>query len=139
MSEIIQSPPNNVPDEVLQPKPRSRVRRIGCGIALVIWVILLVLPCIAIALISQGEIAIQLGDLPGQSLRVWLIQDSTERGIGVARPSVHTNADATTCLQTDTSFLLWMGKGDPTSYCDCYDRDGDNWKSVSSTQGSCNP
>jgi hypothetical protein len=100
---------------------------------------LLLLPCAAIALIAQGEIAIQLGNVPGQSFRVWLIQDATERGLGIARPSLHTDENANICLQTDTSFLLWMGKGDSASNCECYARDGDNWKSVSSAQGSCNP
>ena len=120
-------------------KPRSRLRRIGCGIGFVIWVILLLFPCFAIALIAQGEIAVQLGDVPGQSFRVWLIQDASERGLGIARPSVHTDANSNVCLQTDTSFLLWMGKGESTSYCECYTHDSDNWKSVNSAQGSCIP
>jgi hypothetical protein len=120
-------------------KPRSRLRRLGCGIGLVIWALFLLFPCLAIALISQGEIAVQLGNVPGQSFRIWLIQDATERGIGLVRPSVHTDAKTNVCLQTDTSFLLWMGKGEPASYCECYTHDGDNWKSVSSAQGSCNP
>ena len=121
-------------------KPRSRLRRLGCWLGLAIWLVLLLLPCFMIALIAQGEIAIQLGDLPGQSFRVWLIQDATERGLGIARPSVHSNGDnSNICLQTDINFLMWMGKGDSTSVCECYTRDGDNWKSVSSAQGSCNP
>ena len=138
MSENEQPLPNTA--QAAAPiKPRRRLRRLGCWIGLVIWIILLLLPCLAIALISQGEIAVQLGNVPGQTLRVWLIQDATERGIGVARPTVRTNENSNVCLQTDTSFLLWMGKGEATSYCECYTNDGDNWKSVSSTQGSCNP
>lgn len=120
-------------------KPRNRLRRIGCGIGFVIWIILLLFPCFAIVLISQGEIAVQSGDIPGQSFRIWLIQDATERGLGIARPSVHTGANSNACLQTDTNFLLWMGSGASTSYCECYKHDGDNWSSVSSAQGSCNP
>jgi len=140
MSENSPLPSDNSPDNSsLLVKPRSRLRRAGCGIGLVIWIILLLFPCLAIALIAQGEVAVQLGDIPGQSFRVWLIQDATERGLGIARPSVHTDENANTCLQTDTSFLLWMGKGDASSYCECFMREGDNWKSVSSTQGSCNP
>ncbi len=121
------------------PKRRSLLRRLGCGIGLLIWAILLLLPCIAILLISQGEIAVQLGSLPDQSLRVWLIQDAAERGIGIAYPSVHSGEDSTTCLQTDTNFMLWMGKGETSSYCECFVPDGDNWKSVRTTQASCNP
>jgi hypothetical protein len=121
-------------------RPRSRLRRLGCWIGLTIWLILLLLPCVMIALISQGEIAIQLGNVPGQSFRVWLIQEATERGLGIARPSVYTTGDnSNVCLQTDTSFLLWMGKGGSTSYCECYTHNGDDWKSLGATQGSCNP
>ncbi len=138
MSENSQFPSDYTPDAP-PIKPRSRLRRLGCGIGLVIWVILLILPCLAIALISQGEIAVQLGNVPGQSFRVWLIQDATERGLGIASPSLHTDDNANVCLHTDTSFLLWMGKGESTSYCECYVHDGDNWKSVGSVQGSCNP
>jgi hypothetical protein len=130
------------PDAVAVPMPakqRSRLRRIACGIGSVIWIILLLLPCIAIVLIAQNEIAIQVGDVPGQSFRVWLIQDATERGIGIARPSIHSDQNSNTCLQTDTSFIMWMGKGDAASFCECYAREGDTWKSVSSAQGLCNP
>jgi len=121
-------------------RPRSRIRRLGCGIALVLWILLLLFPCLAVVLISQGEIAIQLGNIPGQSFRVWLIQDAKERGLGIARPSVHSSAEgANVCLQTDTSFILWMGSGPPSSYCECYTHSSDNWTSTGTTQGSCNP
>lgn len=138
MSETNQLSTGNIPDSP-PVKPRSRLRRLGCGIGLIIWIILLLFPCVAIVLIAQGEIAIQLGNIPGQNFRVWLIQDATERGLGIASPSVHTDEDANVCLQTETNFLLWMGKGESTSYCECFAHDGDNWKSVSSAQGLCNP
>ena len=139
MSDNAQPASENTPDAAPVVKPRSRLRRIGCGIGLIIWLLLLLFPCVAIALVSQGEITAQLGNVPGQNLRIWLIQDATQRGIGIARPSVHTDNNANVCLQTDTSFLMWMGKGASTSFCECYTHDGDNWKSVSSTQGTCNP
>lgn len=139
MSETGQPLSDNIQNTVQIVKPGSRLRRIGCSIGLVFWTILLLLPCVAIALISQGEIAIQLGNVPGQTFRIWLIQDATERGIGIAYPRVHTDASANTCLQTDTNFLLWMGKGESSTFCECYASDGDNWKSISSTQGFCNP
>ena len=132
-------PLSDTPLDAAPIKLRSRLRRIGCGIGIVLWLLLLLFPCVAIALVSQGEITAQLGDVPGQNLRIWLIQDATQRGIGIARPSVHTDSNANVCLQTDTSFLMWMGKGASTSYCECYAHDGGNWKSVSSTQGTCNP
>jgi hypothetical protein len=132
-------PTADTTQDVAPIKPRSRLRRIGCGIGFVIWIVLLLFPCLAIALIAQGEVAVQLGGVPGQSLRVWLIQDATERGLGIARPSVHADANSNVCLQTDTSFLLWMGSSTSTSYCECYTHEGDNWNPVSSTQGACIP
>ena len=121
------------------PKRPSRIRRLGCWLGIGIWFILLLLPCIAILLISQGEIAIQTGDLPGQSFRLWLIQDSKNRGVAIANPSVSSSTDGKTCMQTTTSFLLWMGSGDPSSYCECYTRTESNWELESTVQGSCNP
>lgn len=118
------------------PKPRSRLRRFGCGIAVVLWIVLLISPCALLALASQGEIAIQLGDIPGQSLRIWMVSEARERGVGIARPSVYTNGDSV-CLQTNVSFLLWQGQGQATTYCDCYTRSGSELSLVSSSAGVC--
>ena len=125
--------------EILPAKPRSMLRRVGCWFGFLIWIVLLLFPCFAIALISQGEISVQLGDLPGQSLRIWLIQDASERGIGVARPMTRVLDENTVCLQTDTNFILWAGTGQPTSSCECFFKQSDTWISATLTQGTCNP
>ena len=138
MTEIDHIAANNNPP-TLTTKSRSMFRRFGCWFGLLAWIILLLFPCFAIALISQGEISVRLGDVPGQSLRIWLIQDATERGIGVARPMTRVLDENTVCLQTDTNFILWAGSGQPASSCECFFKQADTWISATLTQGTCNP
>jgi hypothetical protein len=117
---------------------RSPLRRLGCGIAVVIWFLILLTPCFCFALATQGEIAIRLGDAPEQSFRVWLLSEENERGLGISRPSV-SERDELVCVQTDVNFVLWMGQSDSSTFCDCYNRatDATDWSLVSSQPGNC--
>lgn len=121
------------------PPRRSPLRRAGCIVAVILWFMLVLTPCFCIALASQGEIAIRLGDVPGQSLRFWLLNEPDERGIGISRPSIHSTHNMT-CMQTDVSFLLWQGQAEGSTFCDCYQHEGeDNWSLTSSQSGICQP
>ena len=124
------------------PKRRSPLRRLGCSLAVVLWFILLLTPCLCIVLATQGEIAIRLGDIPGQSFRLWLLNESRERGLGISRSSVTMSSDSNqVCLQTDVSFVLWAGSAEATSFCECYTHSDNlnNWELTSNHQGSCQP
>ena len=126
--------------EVPTRKPPSLIRRAGCLILLVIWFIFVLSPCILITFAQQGEFTISQGDLPNQHIRLWLIMEIDQRGIGISRTSQHEiNGDQ--CLQTDVSFALWEGEAESVTYCDCYTRtDADSpWSSTSSQQGICTP
>jgi hypothetical protein len=121
-----------------QPVARpSRWRRLGCAAGVVFWFVLLLLPCVIVLLVSQREVVIPLGSIPGQSARIWLIDEARERGIAFSMPSVHRGTDDLTCVQTDSRFLMWMGQGDPTSYCECFRRIDENWQSQRSAVGAC--
>jgi hypothetical protein len=111
--------------ETPQPKRRSRARRVGCAFVLVIWFALVLSPCLCIILATQGEILVHLGDVPGNEIRIWLVDEAHERGIGIASPTVSTTAqDANAvCVQTNVTFILWEGEGSPTHYCECYTRE----------------
>lgn len=113
-------------NEIPMPPPvtprRSPLRRIGCTIALVLWFALLLLPCFLIVMATQGEITIAQGELPGQQLRVWLIMEAEQRGLGVSSATVYRDGDNGVCVQTDTRFWLWQGAAEPVSYCECYER-----------------
>jgi hypothetical protein len=120
------------------PPRRSPLRRIGCSILVVMWFIILLLPCFCFALALQGEISVQLGDVPGQSLRIWLLNESDQRGLGISRPVVSAH-DGQVCIQTQVSFVMWAGSATGTSFCDCYTRsDGETvWNLMSSSEGTC--
>ncbi len=116
------------------------MRRLGCGVALVLWFGVLLLPCFCFVLAAQGEITVSLSDVPGNTFRIWLVNEANERGIGISKPILRTTGDANSvCVQTDVSFILWQGEGTPNHYCDCYTRphEGTDWTSTSTTQGSC--
>src|ERR1041385_5904869 len=98
------------PADPIPPKPRSLLRRLGCGITLVIWFTLILSPCLCIVLATQGEITLQLSDVPGNSLRVWLVNEAHERGVGISRPTIHASSDDNAvCVQTEVSFIFWEG------------------------------
>lgn len=119
-------------------KPRSLLRRIGCSFGLIFWILLLLTPCFCLVLASQGEISIRLGDVPGQSFRIWLVNEARERGIAVAWPTLHSiSQEGNLCLQIDVKFVLWMGQGNETSYCDCYAQLDNQWSLTSTLSGIC--
>lgn len=105
------------------PKRLSPLRRVGCGLILVVWFLLLLTPCALIYLATQGEITIPTGSVPGQEVRLWLMTEDRNRGIGVSSAAViGGNGTTDICLQTDVRYLLWAGRGENASYCECYAR-----------------
>ena len=122
------------------PAPRRRpLRRAGCIMALVIWFVVLLLPCFLIVLAVQQEIVITTGSAPGQQTRLWLISEADQRGLALSTASVHQSDPNALCVQTNVRFLLWTGHSDPSVYCDCYQRAGENipWSSTKTTTGEC--
>lgn len=125
------------------PAPRRRhpLRRIGCTIVLVLWFLLLLTPCLLFYMASQGEISVRLGNLPDQSLRIWLVTEPQQRGIGVSSPAVARAADGNTaCLQMTVHYWLWYGEAEEAvQYCECFsraDRDAD-WTMTEMESGTC--
>lgn len=119
---------------------RSPQRRIGCGVLLVIWFVILLTPCFLITLASQNEILITFSDVPGHQARIWLVMEADQRGVGLSSPSLFTpNAD-TRCVQTDTRFLLWAGRANPSVYCACEQRTSAAapWLAADSDMQPCN-
>jgi hypothetical protein len=125
-----------------QPARRSPLRRAGCILGLVLWFLLLLTPCGLFYLATQGEIILTLNETPPQLVRVWLVMEAKERGIGLSRPTVIIGEAANeVCVQTDVSFWLWQGQGDRqnSTYCDCYVQDGEVWTLARTGEGVCRP
>lgn len=115
---------------------RSPLRRPGCVAALILWFIALLTPCFLIMLAVRGEITITTGSAPDQQLRIWLIQEADERGIGISSAGVQQDGEAV-CVQTNVNFVLWRGKAQPTQYCECYIQTGDDYEMTQMTQTAC--
>ncbi|MFN8373494.1 MAG: hypothetical protein U0694_11550 [Anaerolineae bacterium] len=133
------SPPELQTDAPVQ-KPPSIIRRTGCLLLLICWFTFILSPCLLITLAQQGEIVISQGNLPNQQIRVWLVMEIDQRGIGISSTSQH-EVDNALCLQTDVRFLFWQGAAEPTSYCECYNR-SENMSTptlLSTQQGTCTP
>lgn len=130
----------NAPAETV-PQPRSRRRRLLLSFALVIWFMLLMLPCVLFTLAINQEIVISTGDLPGQQLRVWLVMEPMQRGLGYSFASVVQRSERVACLTTNNGFLLWQGRGEPARYCECYERasTADPWVLTSVDMDACMP
>lgn len=118
------------------PKPKQPVRRILIGCGLIVWFLFVLSPCILFTLASQGEIIIPQGNLPEQQIRIWLIMEIEQRGLGISSTSVHER-DGTQCLQTNVSYWLWQGSAASLSYCQCFTRAEDSWTSGAYEAGVC--
>lgn len=139
MSDVQSDPAPEQEEPVIVRKKRGPFARLGCALGLVIWAVLILSPCILVALAARGEISITTGDAPEQRLRIWLIMEAAERGVGISTASIHEQANGQTCVQTDASFLLWQGKADPVSYCECYQHEtgSEDWIPTGTTPGKC--
>ena len=102
---------------------RSPLRRAGCTVLVVLWFLILLVPCFCLALATQGEITIPQGSAPGQVIRVWLINEADERGLGVSSTSVQQIDADHLCVESSTRYLLWAGIADPSVSCECYARE----------------
>ena len=118
---------------------RSPVRRLGCTIALIIWFTLLLAPCFLIVMATQGELTISQGNLPGQQIRLWLIMEADERGLGVSSTSTQQLDLNTIGLQTNINFLLWSGQADALIYCETFTRASasDPWTPTTTETAAC--
>lgn len=119
--------------------PDNPIKRVGCILALIVWFLLLLLPCGLFTLATQGEISVSQGSLPGQQMRLWLIMEVDERGLGVSSTAARQDDANNACLQTSVSYLLWQGQSDPLVYCECFARDSADaaWTLVSTQTDAC--
>ena len=125
--------------EIIEKPRRSPLRRAGCIAALVIWFLILLLPCFLIVLATQQEISVSTGGAPGQQLRLWLISEVDERGLALSTASVQQNETDAVCVETNVRYLLWAGSAEPVSYCECYQRGSESeaWALTSTGSAGC--
>ena len=119
-------------------KIRRLLRRLGCGVLLVLWFALLTLPCFAIALAFQKEIVLIHSDIPNDEFRIWLIQDIRNRGVAVTNSRRVDGPDGVVCTVINGGFFMWQGSAvNPPHYCSCYSRQDQTWSSVAEGSQAC--
>lgn len=118
-------------------------RRVGCGIAVVVWLLVMLLPLFFITLAAQGEVRIgHLSDVPNPHehplLQVSLISRIDYRGLNIRNSTIDRDGD-NMCIQTNVRYLLWNGEADPATFCDCYARldSGSDWELVETIMDAC--
>jgi hypothetical protein len=116
---------------IFRQKKRSPLSRIGCGVLLVIWFIILFLPLTMFVLAQQGQITIShSGGVPDKHehplFRVQLISNVADDGTqqsGLAFTTSSLDRDENTlCIETNVRYLMWAGSGEPARYYDIYER-----------------
>ena len=120
---------------VVEKQRRRPLRRIGCGVLIIVWFLILLLPLGLFILAINEEITISRGgDIPDAHeyprLQLSLVMEVDYRGLRITDTSLHEDSNTRLCIQTNVRFLLWQGEGDPAKFCDCYTRDiaVDDWQ-----------
>ncbi|NWG16625.1 MAG: hypothetical protein HXY41_08320 [Chloroflexi bacterium] len=129
-------------EDAAMPRPRSRLpRRLGCWVGLALWFVILLSPCALFLLATQGQITVSLGSAPEQTLRIWLINEIRERGIGISWAATFADGQDGLCVQTDTRFVLWAGRAENATFCACYTGGGaaGDWTPSRAYSGACEP
>jgi hypothetical protein len=125
--------------------PQSRRGKIGCGMALVIWFLLLSLPCAMFWFASGNEIRLAHGNVPESYdhplLEIGLIMEVANRGMKFKTSEIFSAGDNAVCVQTNLNYLLWYSResNPATSFCDCYERENPAaaWSNIGTTPGDC--
>lgn len=130
------------PEIIYVGQRRAYTRRFGCGLAVLAWLLVLLIPGFLFLLAIQGEIVLwHGGDVPASEshplLQVKLLMEIETRGLNITRSTPVTQSESETCMQTVVSYLLWQGEGSNVSYCDCYERANETWQLTSTGDGSC--
>lgn len=102
-------------------------RRIGYALLALLWLVVMLTPCLAMALAARGELSWQRG--PHTTDRVWLVMERNQRGLGYSAERIVSDqrpADGPVCARTTVRYFLWAGStaGQNTEYCECYTADG---------------
>jgi len=108
------------------------LRRLGCGLLLVLWLGVMALPCAFVTLLVEKEIVLTRSSLPEHQTRIFFLDAEDERGFGLSHTTVKSGgADAgQVCLLTRVDYLMWAGEGKPVRYCDCYEKIDETWQAT---------
>lgn len=123
-----------------QGRARTGIRRILRFVLVLLWLVLILTPCLALTLASQGEIRLRSGPAPEEELRLWLVQDAQRAGLAISNVARH-DYELSKCFQTEARFLLWRGQQldeeTATTFCSCYDKQDETFQRQEVVTGPC--
>lgn len=91
------------------------LRRLLYFLAFTLWLMVMLLPCMAFSLAMNQQI--QIGQSEGSHLRLFLLQEADKEGVGMVwkRPFLLQTA----CYKTNVAYLMWAGEGENVAFCEC--------------------
>jgi hypothetical protein len=97
-------------------RPVSR----GCCLSGVLGLLVLAIaPCVMFVFVAAGELTWKRGEFVED--RLWLVQEAEAAGIGYSSARIISReSNGPVCVRTTVTFLLWQGKSENLSYCECY-------------------
>lgn len=131
------------PRNPIIPAPTTRRGKIFFALGLILWFLVLMLPCGLFWFASGNQLTLHHANIPEPVqhplLQIGTVMNPRERGLNITTSYVTHQTDSAMCVQTNVSYLLWQSRSESpsTSFCDCYTRVDDLWHSTGSTSGAC--
>lgn len=91
---------------------RLWLKRFFTGVIFVIWLLIMLFPCMAFNLATRTQLQI------GNQMRIFLISEEIGEGIGVEWQRPFSTTDQQ-CMQTSVQYFMWTGEGEDIVYCQC--------------------
>src|SRR5262245_51047915 len=91
--------------------PKNPLGRLGCGFVLLLWFIVLLLPCAMIYLAMGYTIAIPNGNIPEPEqhprFEIQLVMEIKNRGFKVSSSSIASETETQLCINNEANYVLW--------------------------------
>lgn len=124
--------------------PKNPLGRLGCLVLVLLWFMVLLLPCGMIYLATGNSITIPNGDIPEPEqhprLEIQLIMEIENRGLKLSSSSIASQSETELCINSSANYLLWQSDESATNsqYCQCYQRVDESWQFTEQYEGQCN-
>ncbi len=116
------------------------MRRVGCFSMIVVWMLLMLSPCLLLTVIVRGEATLPLSDKPGHEIRLFKVFEDDVRGFGLSWGNTQEgNSKDNVCVKTQVRYFTWQGSGENVDFCLCYTRIEDEWIAGETVDDMCNP
>lgn len=108
--------------------PKHPLGRLGCGVLLVLWFAILLLPCAMIYLATGGSITIPNSNIPEPEqhplFEIQLIMEVDNRGLKLSNSGIASETANQLCITSSVNYLLWESDSSASNsqYCQCYER-----------------